>query len=111
VGVTTADDYPPALVDTLPAVSALPLDFEAVVAREPGLVLATDQVNSPGDAETLAALGVPVYVASFEAVADVFAAVETVGRLAGTAARATAAADSLRRALAALRRRTAARPT
>lgn len=111
VGVTTADDYPPALVDTLPAVSALPLDFEAVVALEPDLVLAADQVNSPRDAATLAGLDVPVYVTASASLADVFAAVETVGALAGTAARATAAADSLRRALAALRRRTAARPT
>jgi iron complex transport system substrate-binding protein len=107
-GVTTADDFPPA-VDTLARIQAYPqIDFEAVAALRPDLVLATDQVNAPRDAVTLTGvLGAPTYFFSFSSLADVFDAVETTGRLLGTPQQATRAADSLRRAAARLRRRTA----
>ncbi|PSQ83917.1 MAG: ABC transporter substrate-binding protein [Bacteroidetes bacterium QS_7_67_15] len=98
-GVTTADDFPPAAVDTLAQVQAYPqVDFEAVAALRPGLVLATDQVNAPRDAATLSsALGAPTYFFSFPSLASIFEAVETSGRLLGAPRRAQRAADSLRR--------------
>ena len=105
--VTTADDFPPA-VDTLPQVQAYPqIDFEHIAALRPDLVLATDQVNAPRDAATLDALDAPTYFFSFSSLEDVFAAVETAGRLLGTPQPAQRAADSLRRAARQLRRRTA----
>ncbi len=107
VGVTTADDYPPA-VDTLARFSALPVDFEAIIALQPDLVLATDQVNTPRDAETFGALEMPVYFFSFSTVEDVLESIRTVGTLMGTTATATAATDSLRASLDALRARTEA---
>ena len=82
--VTTAADHPPTVVDSLPKLSALPVDFEAVAAAEPDLVLATTQVNAPRDAGTFDALGLPVYFFSFETVGDVFDAMRTLGRLLGT---------------------------
>jgi ABC-type Fe3+-hydroxamate transport system substrate-binding protein len=105
VGVTTADDYPPA-VDTLARFSALPVDFEAITALQPELVLATDQVNTPRDAETFDALDMPVYFFSFSTVGDILASIRTTGDLLGTSAVATAAADSLAASLNALRART-----
>jgi iron complex transport system substrate-binding protein len=107
VGVTTADDYPPA-VDALVRVSALPINFEDLVTLRPDLVLATDQVNSPGDAQMFDALELPVYYFAFTRVEGIFEAVRTTGRLLGTPQAARAAADSLTRALATLRRRTEA---
>lgn len=106
VGVTTADDYPPA-IDSLPRISMLPTDFEAIAAIDPDLVLATDQVNAPREAETFEALGLPLYFFSFETLPDVFDGVRRAGQLLGTSARADAAADSLEQALDALRARTA----
>jgi ABC-type Fe3+-hydroxamate transport system substrate-binding protein len=105
VAVTTADDYPPA-VDTLDRVSALPLDFEAVTAQQPDLVLATDQVNPPGDTETFAALDVPIYFFSFGSIEDVFDAIRTTGTLLGTEAVAADTVAALKREMSALAART-----
>jgi iron complex transport system substrate-binding protein len=105
VAVTTADDYPPA-VDTLDRVSALPVDFEAVAAADPDLVLATDQVNPPGDTETFAALDVPIYFFSFGSLTDVFDAIRRMGTLLGTEAAATDTARALERRVARLEGRT-----
>lgn len=102
VGVTTADDYPPA-VDTLARFSALPIDFEAITALRPDLVLATDQVNTPNDAATFTALNTPVYFFAFATVDDVLANIRTMGRLLGTPAPASAAADSLAASMDSLR--------
>lgn len=109
VGVGTSDDYP-AAVDTLPHISTLPVDFEEVATLRPDLILATDQINSPRDAETFDALGIPTAFFSFRSVPDIFAAVGDVGRLAGTPVRAQRAADSLRQAYAQLQERTRALP-
>ncbi len=104
VGVTTADDYPPA-VDTLPRFSALPMDFEAVAALRPDVVLGATQINNPRDAETLAALGIPMVFFSFRRLDDVMRVLRVTGRLLGTEERADAAADSLARIVSGLRTR------
>jgi len=109
VAVTTADDYPPA-VDTLDRVSALPVDFEAVTARQPDLVLATDQVNPPGDTETFEALDVPIYFFSFGSLEHVFKAIRTTGTLLGTEATAADTVAALKREVSTLTARTDALP-
>ncbi len=105
VGAGIPDDYPPE-VDALPRYSTYPIDFEALTALQPDLVLATTQVNSPRAAETLAAVGIPTYFLSFNSLDDVFKAMEITGRLLGTSETARAAVDSLKRSVAELRRRT-----
>lgn len=105
VAVTKSGDYPPA-VDSLDHVSALPVDFEAIVAQTPDLVLATDQVNPPGDTETFEAVDVPIYFFSFSSLDDVFGALRTIGTLLGTEAAARDSAQTLEREVAALRART-----
>jgi ABC-type Fe3+-hydroxamate transport system substrate-binding protein len=104
VAVTSSGDYP-AAVDTLDHVSALPVDFEAIALKEPDLVLATDQINPPGDTETFDALDVPIYFLSFASLDDVFKALRTMGRLLGTEATARDSARVLEREVAALRAR------
>ena len=101
VGVTTADNYPPA-VNVLPKFSALPVDFEAIAALDPDLVLASDQVNSPQDASTMEEVGIPVYFVGVRTLDDVMDAIVRVGQLLGTAAQAARAADSLQASLNAL---------
>lgn len=113
VGVGQPDNYPPA-VDTLSRFNIFPVDFEAVAALRPDLALATDQVNTPRAAETLAALDVPVAFFTFNRLADVPRVVRAVGQLLGTSADAEAAAAGLERRMDALRARTdtlAHRPT
>ena len=103
--VSTVDDWPPA-TRALPRYSLFPIDFEAIAALDPDLVLATDQVNAPRDAETFADLGIPTFFLSFDSLADVGRGIRTVGELLGTGAQAEAAADSLEQAIAALEART-----
>jgi iron complex transport system substrate-binding protein len=105
VGVTTVDNYPPA-VDTLPRFDAFNLNFEAVAALNPDLVLATDQVNNPQHAETLAGLGIPTVFLSFRSLEDVMRGMRTVGRLLGTASQAEAAAVALEQSRLALQAHT-----
>lgn len=104
VGVGLPDNYPPAVRD-LPRFSIYPIDFEAVTLLKPDLAFATDQVNSPRDAETLAALGIPTYFLSFESVDAVFDGMLRIGELLGTRSRAQEAVDSLRRELEQLKDR------
>ncbi len=113
VGVTTADNFPPA-VDTLPHVGALPLDHEAVAALRPDAVLATTQINNPRDADTFAALGIPMVFLSFHGLDDVRRGIRILGDLLETRDVADRAAAALAEAEARLRRRTdtlAHRPT
>ncbi|MFB6272144.1 MAG: ABC transporter substrate-binding protein [Salinibacter sp.] len=110
VAITESGDYPPP-VDTLPHVSALPVDFEAITAQTPDLVLATEQINAPKDAKTFEALGVPIYFFSFESLEDIVQSIRTTGELLGTKAAAADSAASLRQAMNALRVRTASIPT
>ena len=94
VGVTTADDYPPA-VDTVRRYSALPVDFESIVALEPDVVFASAQINSPQDAETLAEFGVPVFFVQTQTLEGMIMDIRSVGRLLGTSSVSDHAADSL----------------
>jgi ABC-type Fe3+-hydroxamate transport system substrate-binding protein len=106
VGVTTADDYPPE-VDAIPRFSAVGVDFETVVAMKPDIVLATDQVNSPKDADMFASLDIPIYYAGFGGLDDIFDAIRTVGEMAGTGPRAAEHAGTLQNALVELSQQTA----
>lgn len=109
VAITTSGDYPPS-VDTLPHVSALPVDFEAVAAQEPDLVLATDQINAPKDTETFASLEIPIYFFSFDTLDDIVESIRTTGRLLGTEADAQDSAAVLQRGIDSLRARTGSIP-
>ena len=109
VAITTSGNYPPP-VDTLPHVSALPVDFEAVAAQEPDLVLATGQINAPKDTETFEALDVSIYFFSFDSLNDIIESIRTTGRLLGTEAAATDSAAALQREIDSLRARTGSLP-
>jgi iron complex transport system substrate-binding protein len=83
------------------------VDFEAVLALKPDLVLATDQVNSPRDAEMFDSLEIPILYMSFASLEDIFDAIGSVGRIAGTPQRAAEHASTLSEAVQELRERTA----
>ena len=109
VGASTSDDYPPE-AEGLPRFSTYPVDFEAIVALRPDLVLATDQVNAPADGDRLAELGIPAYFFSFETLEDVGEAIRTTGNLLGTEVQAEAATEAFLRALDQTRTRPAPNP-
>jgi iron complex transport system substrate-binding protein len=103
--VTTADTYPPEVAG-LPRFNALPVDYEALVALKPDLLLATDHVNSVADAERLENLGIPVFFINFTSLDDVFAGIRKVGRIAGTYERANEHASLLESTIQSLADRT-----
>ena len=109
VGASPADTYPPGL-DTLPQFGTYPLDAEAVVALRPDLVLATDQVNNPDDADALAEAGIPTYFLRFTTLDDVPRAMRTLGELLGAQSEAAAAAETFEARIAALETQTAPLP-
>lgn len=104
VAVSQADDYPPD-VDTLPRYGTFPLDYERVLTLQPDLLIANAAINRPEDADRLAAFDVPTYFFSFETLADVPRALQTIGEMVGTEAVARAAANDFEADLARLRAR------
>ena len=102
VGVSTADDYPPSVLQ-LPSFSALPVNFEAILGLEPDLVLATTQVNNPRDADILDEMEVPTFFLRTRSLDDILRNVRTVGRIVGQDEIAQHSADSLARIIEQLR--------
>ncbi|MDZ4700484.1 MAG: helical backbone metal receptor [Rhodothermales bacterium] len=110
VGVSVADDYPPA-IEGLPRFSSLPMDFEALAALRPDLLVAATQVNNPRDAELFASLGIPIAYFDFDEVADVFRVMRTLGAALGLQASADSAAARLEADYGEIRRLTASADT
>ncbi len=101
VGVTDADNYPPQVLE-LVRIQALPLNHESVVALSPDLVVASDQVNDPRDADALAAVGIPTYFVSVQSLPDLSRGIRALGHRFGTPDAADVYADSLERTVAEL---------
>jgi len=92
------DNYPAAVYHK-PVVNNYPLDLEKLVLLRPDVVFTVEGITSVDDAQRLQELGIPVYYQRFRRVEDVFAGLETLGRLLGRAAPAHRLADSLRQEL------------
>jgi len=113
VGVSNADNYPPAVLD-LPNYSALPVNFEAVTALEPDVIFATTQVNNSRDVSVFESLGIPVFYLPSRTLADVLASIEMVGLVLGTSETASDYLTGLRIRISALQsqhERTDVRPS
>lgn len=101
-GVVEFSDFP-APVATLPRVGdAFRVDYEAVAAIAPDLVLAWTSGNPPETVERLRGLGYRVVSLEPERLDDIAAHVERIGALAGTSGTADRAAAAFRVRLAAL---------
>ena len=107
VGAVSHSDYPPA-ARAIPEVGGYTnISLEAVVARNPDLVVAWAS-GQGGDPATLArfeALGIPVYVDRPRRLADIGRAITDFGVLGGTSETADAAASRFDRRLNTLRSR------
>lgn len=96
VAVSRYDDFPPQ-VARLPRVGGfLDPNPEAILAARPDLVLAVPNASNRPVLERLARLGVPVFVAPGNSLADVFVAIRAVGEVFGATSKAEALAASLR---------------
>jgi iron complex transport system substrate-binding protein len=108
VGAVEFSDYPPE-ARALPRVgSDVRIDLEAVLALQPDLVVAWPNAGSLRAVERLAELGLPVFRSEPRELDDIARTLERLGRLAGTAAQADAAAGAFRARADALAKRYAA---
>lgn len=102
VGVVAFSDFPPE-VEALPQVGdAFRVDYEAITALRPDLVLAWTSGNPPETVARLRALDLNVVALEPERIADIADHIERIGVLAGTTAVAAATAMRFRERLAAL---------
>ena len=103
-GVSTVDDFPPS-IDSLPKYNLIPMDFEAIVALDLDLIIASEQVNTLKDADTFAAVGLPVYFVVINQLEDVTRSIRNLGELLGTSMIATSRAAELEDSLSLLQLR------
>ena len=109
VGALEYSDYP-SEAKALPRVgSEASIDLEALVALRPDLVIAWPNAGSARAVERIAALGIPVFRSEPRELEDIARTMETLGRLAGTQAAASAAASAFRDRAASIERRYAQR--
>ncbi len=107
VGVAEFSDFPPAVL-ALPRVGdAFRVDFEAVAALRPDLVLAWTSGNPPEAVQRLRELGLRVVLLEPATLDDIAKHILRIGALAGTRQEATIAADAFRARLERLRNRPA----
>jgi iron complex transport system substrate-binding protein len=109
VGVARFSDFPPQ-ARAIPQIGdASRVDIERILALKPDLVLAWTSGNQAGDLARLARLGQPVITTEPRSLADVPELLRVVGRLAGSADVANAAATAFEAEIAVLRGRYASR--
>jgi iron complex transport system substrate-binding protein len=108
VGVDAWSNHP-AAATALPRVGDLyALDLERIVALKPDLIVVWRNGNSQRQLDVLRALGLPIYEDGPTRLDDIARSIGRLGRLAGHATTADAAAAEMRRELAGLRQRFAA---
>ena len=96
VGVVSHSNYP-SEAQQLPVVgSAGNLSPEAILARQPDLVVAWKSGNVPAQVEQLINLGIPVFYSEPRRLEDIATNVQRLGKLSGTSAVAEAAAHEFR---------------
>ena len=110
VGTVEYSDFPEAAKKAQKVGGYSRLDLEAIVALKPDLIIAWYSGNAPANIEQLRSFGFPIYVSQPNRIEDVAGEIERIGRLAGTAAQANAAAQEFRTRLANLQKRNGQKP-
>jgi iron complex transport system substrate-binding protein len=103
VAVSTADNYP-SEIESLQKLDALPLNFEALVALNPDVVVLNEEINRLEDADRLAGLGVATFITRTNSIHDVPEEIRTLGRLLDTSEAADRHAGLLQAAMDSLQR-------
>lgn len=103
VGVTKYDTYPPEAAEktVIGGITGKSISVEAVIALEPDLVLANDELQQPA-LDTLAENGLTVFATNSTGLADVYRAIGWIGQLADVQAEADALISQLQTDIAAI---------
>jgi iron complex transport system substrate-binding protein len=110
VGALEHSDYPPEARSVPRVGSEAGIDIEALIALRPDLVVAWPNAGSVRTVNRLGELGLPVFRSEPRELADIARTLERFGVLAGTAERATQAAEAFRKRARALEARYSERP-
>lgn len=110
VGTVEYSDFPEAAKKVARVGGYSRLDLEAVVALKPDLIIAWQSGNAPANLDKLRSFGFPIYVSQPNRIEDVATEIERMGRLAGTAPIADAAAQQFRARLTALQKQYGQKP-
>jgi iron complex transport system substrate-binding protein len=78
VGVSHQCNYPPEKVRTRPVVNTYPLDIEKLISLKPDLVLTETGISAPADLAQMQKAGISVYCFSYQKVADILAAIDSL---------------------------------
>lgn len=105
VGVTQFCNYPPEALKK-PKVGYANPNLESLVALQPDLVVAPNEVLKPDIVSKLEQLKIPVFVLAEKNVEDIFGHLQTLGRMVDRSTDANAVAMNLRRQIAEIRQRT-----
>ncbi|MDG1495810.1 MAG: cobalamin-binding protein [Porticoccaceae bacterium] len=92
IGVVSYSDYPPEALNIPVIGSYNSINYEALVALQPDLVLVWNSGNGPELAERLEALGLSVFVSEPKRLPDIARSLNKIGILSGTLAEAEQAA-------------------
>jgi iron complex transport system substrate-binding protein len=109
VGTVDYSDYPPEARAIRRVGGYSALDFEAILALKPDLLVGWASGNGPDALQRLRQLGIPVFASQPGALPELGATIEKLGALAGTPVAADRAAAEFRARLGALRARYAGR--
>ena len=109
VGTVDYSDYPPEAKAIRRVGGYSRLDFEAILALKPDLLVGWASGNGPDALQRLRQLGIPVFASQPGALPELGATIEKLGALAGTPVAADRAAAEFRARLGALRARYAGR--
>ncbi|MDX2285649.1 MAG: helical backbone metal receptor [Bacteroidia bacterium] len=90
-----ACDYPPAAAMLNEIVTYPALDLEQIQAAGGDLLITTDEIFTPDDIAQLERLGLPIYLQSYDSLADVYRCIRTLGELLDRREPARRLADSL----------------
>ena len=109
VGDTDYCDFPPEAQQKPHVGSILNPNLERIVALKPDLVLGSPEANRRETADQLERLSIPVYGVKANSVEETLRSIEDLGRVLGHEKEAEALVESLRRRIAAVEQRAAAR--
>jgi iron complex transport system substrate-binding protein len=109
VGDTDYCDFPPEARQKPHVGSILNPNLERIVALHPDLVLGSPGANRRETADQLERLGIPVYGVKAQSVEETLRSIEDLGRVLSRENEAKALVESLRRRIAAVEQRAAAR--
>ncbi|MCX7172119.1 MAG: cobalamin-binding protein [Proteobacteria bacterium] len=110
VGVSDFSDYPPEAKRLAHVGNYAGLDLEAILARQPDLVIVWEGGSTAAQLAKLKSLGLPLFISQPRKIDDIASNIERFGELADTGSIAVAAARAFRARHAQLRSRYASRP-